>query len=432
MTDGRRPPPTRRLAAAAVAIALAALAASAGAQGVTALQAEAARLLRELAALRGTPPGGAPPPIVIRTREQRRQYVTAEFARKYSPARLEAERRAMVAWGLVPPEFDLAGFLVDLLAEQAAAYYDPVGKRMILANWLTPDLQADALAHELVHALQDRAVGLDRFLAVVPGRSDAGLARQALVEGEAVALVFERTLRRQGRALAGEADVEDLRRAIETSATGPVLARAPRFVRAMLTFPYARGVGFVHALVRERAWPAVPAAYRDPPRSTAAILHPTRYLAHRDAPERITLPDLGPLLPPGAQALLEDDLGEFGLGEVLAQGVDPADAAAIAAAWRGDRYALWDVPGSGPALIAVSAWADEAAASAFCRAYARIRPAKHGRRPAAPEDDRAGWAAERRGLALDRLGPRVLILEGVPPAALDAVRTAGRRGAMLY
>src|SRR5581483_9029034 len=99
------------LAAAAVAIALAALAASAGAQGVTALQAEAARLLRELAALRGTPPGGAPPPIVIRTREQRRQYVTAEFARKYSPARLEAERRAMVAWGLVPPEFDLAGFL---------------------------------------------------------------------------------------------------------------------------------------------------------------------------------------------------------------------------------------------------------------------------------------------------------------------------------
>src|SRR5581483_454859 len=213
MTAGRGPPPVRRLGAAAAAIALAALAATAGAQagGGAALRAEAAQLLRELAALRGTPSGGGPPPIVIRTREQRRRYVAAEFARKYSPARLEAERRAMVAWGLLPPEFDLAGFLVDLLAEQAAAYYDPVAKQMILANWLTPGLQSDALAHELVHALQDRTVGLEGFLAVVPGRSDAGLARQALVEGEAVALVLERTLRRQGRALAAQADVEDLR-----------------------------------------------------------------------------------------------------------------------------------------------------------------------------------------------------------------------------
>ncbi|HZS33097.1 MAG TPA: hypothetical protein VFC42_06935 [Methylomirabilota bacterium] len=434
MTAGRRPPPVRRLGAAAAAIALAALAATAGAQagGGAALRAEAAQLLRELAALRGTPSGGGPPPIVIRTREQRRRYVAAEFARKYSPARLEAERRAMVAWGLLPPEFDLAGFLVDLLAEQAAAYYDPVAKQMILANWLTPGLQSDALAHELVHALQDRTVGLEGFLAVVPGRSDAGLARQALVEGEAVALVLERTLRRQGRALAAQADVEDLRRAIETSATGPVLARAPRFVRALLTFPYARGAGFVHALVRDRSWPALPAVYRDPPRSTAAILHPARYLAHRDAPETLAVPDLGALLPAGSRALLEDDLGEFGLGEVLSRGADPAGAAATAAAWRGDRYALWDVPGSGAALVAVSAWADEAAATAFLRAYARILPAKHGLGPAASDDDRAAWAAEGRGFALDRLGSRVLILEGLPLAALEAVRTAARRGAVLY
>src|SRR5262249_62202808 len=129
-------------------------------------------------------------------------------------------------------DFNLANFYADLLAEQAAAYYDPRAKRMVLANWLTPDLRRDALAHELVHALQDRLIDLDRFLGATPDHGDEALARQALVEGEAVALSQDLGLRRDGRDFAALPDLDDLPRPIRSSTTGPVLERPPAFVRA--------------------------------------------------------------------------------------------------------------------------------------------------------------------------------------------------------
>ena len=143
------------------------------------------------------------------------------------------------------------------------------------------------MTHELVHALQDRLIDLDRFLAGRPGHSDEGLARQALVEGEAVALQQEIRLRREGRELARLPDVAELQRAIRTSATGPVLARAPSYVRTMLTFPYAGGIGFVHAFRQRRPWSALSALYQDPPRSSAQILYPARYLDQRQDPVQI-------------------------------------------------------------------------------------------------------------------------------------------------
>ena len=91
-------------------------------------------------------------------------------------------------------DFDLGTFLVDLVLEQAAAYYDPRGKVMVLAPWLGPAERREALAHELVHALQDVVLDLDRFLSPGPGRSDEALARQSLVEGEAVALTLDLAL----------------------------------------------------------------------------------------------------------------------------------------------------------------------------------------------------------------------------------------------
>ena len=156
---GRPPRPIPRLLLLLGALAVASLA-SAQAMVPQELRAEATRLFRELATLRGLPSTGGLPPLVIQSREERRRFVVGELSRKYSPARLDAERRALVAWGLVPADFDLPGFLADLLAEQAAAYYDPVAKRMVLANWLTPELRRDALTHELVHVLQDRLVDL--------------------------------------------------------------------------------------------------------------------------------------------------------------------------------------------------------------------------------------------------------------------------------
>jgi hypothetical protein len=427
-------PAPRRCARSAGRLLLLALLAGATAASAQALvsqelRTEAARLFRELASLRGLPAPGAPPPLIIQTRDERRRFVATELARKYSAARLDAERRALVAWGLVPGDFDLAGFLADLLAEQAAAYYDPVAKRMVLANWLTPELRRDALTHELVHVLQDRRVDLDRFLGVAPGRSDEGLARQALVEGEAVALSHDLNLRREGRDFAALPDVADLQRGIRTSVTGPVLTRAPAYLRTMLTFPYAGGVGFVHAFRQRRAWAELSTVFRDPPRSSSQILHPERYLDRRADPLALSLPDLAAVLPDGSRRAIEDTLGEVAVAEVLRQARgDAADAVG----WGGDRYALWDVPGAPSLLVALFVWDTEEIAVGFARTYAHVMAQKRGLAAPPPGVPFPAWSVGATAFAVERRQRTVLVLEGAPATGVDAVRAAVWAAAVLY
>jgi hypothetical protein len=386
------------------------------------LAAEATALLQELAQLRGLPSAGPPPRVVLRSREERRRFIAGELKRKYPTGRLEAERRAMVAWGLIPPGFDLAGFLTDLVLEQAAAYYDPVGKVMVLANWLGPDEQREALTHELVHLLQDRQLDLDRFLTAPPGKGDEGLARQALIEGEAVALTLDRALGRQGQDLGRLPDASPVQRAIVASGTGPVLGRAPRFLRQLLTFPYAGGLGFVHQFRRRHPWAEFSRLYTDPPRSTTQIMHPERYFDRREDPVPVSLPDLAAGLGPGARRAFEDEAGEFGLTGILAEflGED-----ASAAGWRGDRYALWEDGRGTTVLAALSVWDAEPAAIAFADAYRRLLSRKHGLAAAAVSTPAlTTWQSEASAFAVERRGREVLLLERVPAPALDAVRQA--------
>ncbi|MBI3457904.1 MAG: hypothetical protein HY002_19165 [Candidatus Rokubacteria bacterium] len=389
--------------------------------GVRQLANEAPQILQELAQLRGLPSPGLPPRVVVRSREERRRFIVGELNRKYPATRLDAERRAMVVWGLIPPGFDLRGFLTDLVVEQAAAYYDPIGKVMALANWLGSDEQREALTHELVHLLQDRQIDLDRFLTASPGKGDEALARQALIEGEAVALTLDRTLRRQGQDLGRLPDVASLQRAILVSATGPVVGRAPRFLRALLTFPYAPGLGFVHQFRRRYAWAEFSRLYADPPRSTAQILHPERYLDRREDPVPLSLPDLGPALGPGARRIIEDDAGEFGLAGILGEFLGDE---AGAAGWRGDRYALWDDGRGTPVLVALSVWEDEATAAAFSEAYTRLLLRKHGLpTPTAGTPWLTAWRVGEQAFAVERRGREVLLLERAPASALDAIRS---------
>src|SRR6266511_3192096 len=69
---------------------------------------------------------------------------------------------------------------------------------MVVGDWLPPEQQRAALMHELVHALQDRELPIDAFIAPDPGHGDRLLTRQALIEGEAVALTFDLLLKPRG------------------------------------------------------------------------------------------------------------------------------------------------------------------------------------------------------------------------------------------
>ena len=279
----------------------------------SALSALAGPLYQQLAAIKGVASPGAPPPILVKSRDETRRFIQQEIDRHYAPARLEAERKGMVAWGLIPPDYDLRRLFVDLMEEQIAAYYDPVSKVMVVGDWLPAEHQQAALMHELVHALQDREVPLDTFLGPRTGQGDQLLARQALIEGEAVALMLAMLLKAQGLDFNALPDLSAVRSAVTAGTVGPAINAAPKFLRDLLIFPYVDGLDFVFQWNKRQPWSAMPTLYRDPPRSSAQILKPDKRLVTREDPIPVTLPDLG-ALGPGITVIGEDELGEFALG----------------------------------------------------------------------------------------------------------------------
>ena len=71
-------------------------------------------------------------------------------------------------FGLLDHDFQLGPFLVSLLKEQIAGYYDNKSKTVNLLDWIEPDQQKSVLAHELTHALQDQHVDLEKFESKTP------------------------------------------------------------------------------------------------------------------------------------------------------------------------------------------------------------------------------------------------------------------------
>jgi hypothetical protein len=118
-------------------------------------------VLQRVVSLRQLQPKGAIK-REVRTRQQIRTAVLALAQDALSPAEWETERKAMVQWGLLTPDFRLKEFVLDLLTEQAAGYYDPKQQTFFIADWLPHLIQKPVMAHELVHALQDQHYNLQK------------------------------------------------------------------------------------------------------------------------------------------------------------------------------------------------------------------------------------------------------------------------------
>lgn len=391
------------------------------------VQALVASSLAKVASIRGLPSPQTPPPVVIRSRIETRRFVEQEMSRKYPSSRLEAERKAMVAWGLIPADFDLRGFLIDLLNEQAVAYYDPTQKVMVLGDWLKPEEQATALVHELVHALQDRQIPVDQFLAPDPGKGDQLLARQALLEGEAVAISLELLLQAQGLDLARIPALSGIQQLATALSAGPVFARAPKFLQDLLLFPYIQGLIFVHQFRLKHSWVDFGQLYRDPPRSTTQLLHPEKFFGRREDPVLITLPDLRPILAPAWHLVSEDEMGEWSLRAALEGFLGEATAHRLAEGWRGDRYQIWEDDRGQLGLIYRVVWEAEERAEAFAQAYAGLLEKKHpalaGKMVKGP-GSHLRWQDGSHSFLVERRGPDVVVLERVPTAAEKPIQQA--------
>ena len=379
-------------------------------------------ILAQVGRLRGLAPPEALP-RAIRPRSAIAGRYRELLRDRYPDQRLEAERKVLVKFALIPPDFPLERFLLEMAGEQVAAYYDHLKGEIVLADWIPAAAQGPVFMHELVHALQDRHLDLRKFLAPRPGRSDFLMARHAMLEGEATAVMMDLLLQAAGLDITRLPDLGPLAEQASGQAS-PVLASAPKFLRDQVLFPYTAGTGFVVAFRKSNPWPAFSRVYRDPPRSTEQILHPEKYLGRRDDPQTVLLPDVRGLLGTGWSLALEDDAGELEVRGILERFLPEAEARRAAKGWGGDRYHLYERAADGKqALLFLTAWDSEADAREFAAAYASLIPKKYGNARGGKGVDAVWtWADAGDVLAVERRGSDVLVVEGVPRDRADAVR----------
>src|SRR3954468_9890616 len=160
----------------------------------------------------------------LTSREEVVAYLKKNMAEDKDVQRLRRTELVLKKFGLLPKNFDLQTFLVSLLEEQVAGYYDAKTKTVNLLDWVSPELQRPVLAHELTHALQDQNFGLDKWLKkgsddidskknLTPDditKDENSEARQAVVEGQAMVTLLDYMLAPMHRSVADSPEIVDM------------------------------------------------------------------------------------------------------------------------------------------------------------------------------------------------------------------------------
>jgi len=335
-------------------------------------------------------------------------------------AGMHAIEQMMKKLGLAPADFQYRNFLIKLLSEQVAGYYDPKRQEFFLADWIDLEGQKPVMAHELTHALQDQHFNLLRFDHWPRGDSDAELAAHALIEGDATLAMKIYMTRNPMVAFAF------IRSFGSNLMPSEQFKQAPRSLRESLVFPYEAGLEWTTALYKKGGWAAVSQAFKDLPQSTEQILHPDKYFTH-EAPVKVGLPDVRAQLGSKWKRIDYDVSGEWSYYLILDQFLNSeSESKRAAAGWAGDRYELYEGAGAGDLFLAqMSAWDTETDAREFFDAYARRITLRYANPKAAEvtssstpsTTNRRQWNTGEGGVVIELHGKWVLIIEGVPENA---------------
>jgi hypothetical protein len=320
-------------------------------------------------------------PAQILPKTQFRKYMEDRM-KESNPREIHAEELTLKMFGLVPQDFNLAGETVDLMSEQAAAFYDYQKKRLFVLD-STPDgdEQRMALVHELAHALADQHHSLGKFMKEGNPDDDASTARQAVMEGQANWLTWAFiTVRAGGKPEIPPRLLEEI--ASSAGANGPdfpVYTSAPLYIRESLVFPYNQGTRFQNAVFQQIGRGAFDEVFTHPPQSTQQILHPDLYFS-RHSPSVPDPPGLEPLLGKEAKqfkTLTDGALGEFDFSALLRQYVGDREGRDAAGHVLGGSFRLYQHKKEHyPVLAYASRWDSPEAAKTYFDLYRRVLKGK--------------------------------------------------------
>ncbi len=352
-------------------------------------------------------------PAEIISRDKVKEFLEKRMKEVATPEEVRVEELTLKKFGLVPQDFDLAKNTVDLLTEQAAAFYDFNRKKLFITDWTPSATREPALVHELGHALADQNVNLDKFIKQGRKSDDGSLARLAVMEGQASWLMAEYLARKAGQSLAtSPALLEAMARSIESGAGEfPVFEGEPLYLRQTLVFPYTKGLLFQNAVYQRMGKSAFAAVFRHAPVSTQQILHPDTYFSDL-APTHPALPQLPESH--GYKRIADGTVGELDHSILLEQYVGRDESAAASPHWRGGDYAL--VERRSPervVLLYASEWDDAAGAKQYFGLYRTLLGKKWKRLEIKSESDTSVSGLGDDGYFLVQLtGSVVTSLEG--------------------
>lgn len=419
----------------------------------------------------------------LASREEVERFVGDRMKDDEDSRRLERSEVVLKKFGFLPENFDLKSFLVKLLKEQVAGFYNTKDKTVYLLDWVEPEAQKPVLAHELTHALQDQNFNLEKWTKSARGgkpgtpeflmEDERLAARQAVSEGQAMVSLVDYMLAGTGQSVSTNPAIADAVIAgMETSGQTPLYTQAPMFLKALLVFPYQFGLRFERDVLDAKGKQgAFAGAFRNPPQDTHQIMNPAAYVNGQPVPV-LPVPAFETAAGNSYEKYDISVMGQFDVWLLAKQYAGQNVADAISPKWRGGYYyaALKPgttkaikgsemVPTSSLALTYISKWTDADSAQQFAGMYAAYLPKRYGNvveastAPLKPEQGLNGaaggdtkdvpglgaqvkidgarrleglhtWSTEQGNVSIETHGDEVLIIEGFDQNAAERVRQA--------
>ncbi len=310
------------------------------------------------------------------SKRQLRRFLNARIKKTMKPEQIHADEVALKMFGFVPQDYDLRQSTVDLLTEQAAAFYDYDRKQLFLLADSSESAETMTLSHELSHALADQHFDLGNFMDDTPSNDDENLAHAAVVEGQASWLMMAYTLKQSGKA--PEPTPEMLQSVVDSSqgsmAEYPELKNAPLYIQQSLLFPYTTGTEFFDAVYRKLGKAAFARVFTEPPVDSAQVMHPELYFSHVQAahPE---VPHVSGSK--DSKELTGGSVGEFDHRMMLRQFVNEEQAASLSPHTTGGQFRILLVgKQKEPLFQYASQWDSDQSAGAFFAFYPKILAGK--------------------------------------------------------
>lgn len=345
-------------------------------------------------------------------RTQLASYLQDRAGESVSPREIQDEQIALELLGFVPPNFDLRQTTLDLLTEQAAAFYDYHRKALYISDW-TPDSMRDStVVHELAHALADQSFHLEKYAGKVENDSEKSAAREAVVEGQASYLMeaYEASVKGDPP-LEVQPDTSQFDDAAAPTGDFPIFDKAPLYIRETMIFPYTWGLAFQAAVIQRFGKSGFSRVFIQPPVSTHQILHPEAYFSGKNPIDQ-QLPDP----PRHSKGIYGGVLGELDHRILIQQFVSRETADRLSRFLRGSAFAIYQTrrPRANTLLYA-SEWENEGAAREFLEVYRKcLRGKSKSMRMEQAGDDFFAGASDGGYFRVTRTGRRVTSIENSP------------------